>query len=254
VLLVLTFAEDGLRIFLRWGEQYHYMMSRMGMGWFLASSVLLMSAAVQLVGAALVARPRSIKPSRVKPACYMLLGFTALQPFMYGQATDADFMCRSITLAGGFLLLIWSENERANAEMDRGLPQGLPGQSADRLQLFGRLLLTFIFLFQAVHGEKGGLHSVLVKPSFFNIVSSLFYLALSTMVCVGFKTEWSAIALVTVLGCSAIYMYPFWSVHERLVDYYKYYFFQTLSVMGGLLLLALHGPGGISLDGQKKSL
>lgn len=126
VLLVLTFAEDGLRIFLRWGEQYHYMISRMGMGWFLASAVLLVSAAVQLVGAALVARPRSIKPSRVKPACYMLLGFTTLQPFMYGQATDADFMCRSITLAGGFLLLIWSENEVSHPHCGRCRPACAP--------------------------------------------------------------------------------------------------------------------------------
>jgi len=230
------------------------MTARMGMGSTLAALVLLLSAAAQLGGASLIVRPRTIKPSRVKLASYLLLAFTALQPFMYGQATDADFMCRSITLAGGFLLLIWAENERISAEMDRGLPQALPSGAADKLQLSGRLLLTFIFLFQAIHGEKGGLHSILTAPSLFNVVSSILLLALSIMVCVGFKTEWSAIVLVIVLFVSAICMYPFWAVHERLVDYYKYYFFQTLSVMGGLMLLALHGPGGISLDGQKKAL
>ena len=30
--LVLTFVEDGLRIFFRWDEQHHYMTRRMGMG------------------------------------------------------------------------------------------------------------------------------------------------------------------------------------------------------------------------------
>jgi len=95
---------------------------------------------------------------------------------------------------------------------------------------------------------------VLTRPSLWNITSSCFLLCLSCMVCVGFKTEWSAIALTTVLGVSNVWMYPFWAVHSRLVDFYKYYFFQTLSVMGGLMLLALHGPGGISLEGAKKSL
>ena len=70
----------------------------------------------------------------------------------------------------------------------------------------------------------------------------------------GFHTEWSSLGLSLVLLLSALWMYPFWSVPERLFDYYKYYFFQTLSVIGGLMLLTLHGPGGLSLDGQKKSL
>ena len=107
---------------------------------------------------------------------------------------------------------------------------------------------------QAIAGERGGLHGVITSPGLFNIASSLLLLSLSVMVSVGFKTEWSALVLTVVLGVSNVWMYPFWSVHARFVDYYKYYFFQTLSVMGGMMLLTLHGPGGISLDGQKKSL
>lgn len=198
------------------------MTGRMGFGPFIGTFILLCSAAVQLGGSALIVRPATFRPSRVKPASYALLGFTVLQPFMYGQATDLDFMCRSITLAGGFLLLIWAENEKRQLMEDRGLPmQGETGPGADRLQLSGRLLLTFIFFFQAIRGEQGGLHSVVAAPGFFNIVSSLFLLSLAVMVCIGFKTEWSAIVLTVVLGLSNMWMYPFWSVHERLKDYYK---------------------------------
>jgi uncharacterized membrane protein YphA (DoxX/SURF4 family) len=254
-LLVVTFLEDGMRIFLRWSEQIHYMTQVMKMNWWIGVVCLLLSAATQLGASALVIRPSAMKPSRVKPGCYGLLVFVAIQPFMYGQARDVDFMCRSITLAGGLLLLIWSENDKQRRSGDMGLPQDTQGQGADRLQLCGRLFLTFIFFFQAIYDEHGGLHKAFTKPSFFGIAASLLLLGLSGLVCAGFKTEWSALILTVVLGISNCFMYPFWSVHARLVDFYKYYFFQTLSVMGGMMLLALHGPGGISLDqGAKKSI
>jgi hypothetical protein len=60
-----------------------------------------------------------------------------------------DFMCRSVTLAGGLLLLIWSENDRQQRNEDIGLPRAVEGASADRLQLSGRLLLCSLFFFQA---------------------------------------------------------------------------------------------------------
>ena len=148
-LLVVTFIEDGMRIFLRWGEQVHYMTAVMRLNYWVGVQFLLISAATQLGSSFLVLRPEAIKPSRVKPACYALLTFVSSQPFMYGQATDVDFMCRSITLAGGLLLLIWSENDRQRrSEMGTGLLQGVQGAGADRLQLCGRLALTFLFLFQ----------------------------------------------------------------------------------------------------------
>ena len=191
-----------------------------------------------------VIRPATVKPNRVKPGCYGLLFFVAVQPFMYGQARDVvrsiaaerlryhhppvrpparsplcpiispnpsrprphtlpfqptltshllparhrpgmcsrrlmqDFMCRSITLAGGLLLLIWSENDKQRRNENVGLPQDTQslltchswphalhphtvtataelsfraGQGADRLQLCGRFFLTFIFFFQVPH-------------------------------------------------------------------------------------------------------
>ena len=137
-LLVVTFIEDGLRIFLRWSEQMHYMTAVMRMcacsprraaprpprrriarvhlrrGSWTGMLLLLVSAAMQLGSSALVLRPQvspaaamaaashrpssslnaapahaqRIKPSRVKPACYVLLTFVGIQPFMYGQVTD----------------------------------------------------------------------------------------------------------------------------------------------------------------------
>merc|ERR1719353_960611 len=66
-LLIVTFIEDGLRIFLRWGEQIHYMTQVMKMNWYLGVFCLLLSAATQLGASALVIRPAALKPTRVKP-------------------------------------------------------------------------------------------------------------------------------------------------------------------------------------------
>jgi len=220
----------------------------------LAALLLVVFCATQLAGAFFIVRPKHYEPSRVKLASYSLLAFTAVQPFVYGTHADADFMSRALTLSGGLLLLVWGEKEKIckrNDLMSMSVHE-LDDASSDRLQLAGRLLLTFLFLFQAVHSEHGGLHTVLSAPSAFNVLVSSTLILLSLMTCVGFHTEWSSIGLTAVLGLSNFAFYPFWSAPAHLADFYRYYFFQTLSVMGGLLLLTLHGPGGLSLDGKQK--
>jgi len=56
-------------------------------------------------------------------------------------------MCRSVTLAGGLLLLIWSENDRKQRSEDMGLPSGMESTSSDRLQLCGLALPSGRLLF-----------------------------------------------------------------------------------------------------------
>ena len=71
---------------------------------------------------------------------------------------------------------------------------------------------------------------------------------------VGFKAKYSAVFLLAILSVFNIIVNNWWSLHADHPhrDFMKYDFFQTLSVMGGLLMLISVGPGGLSIDEKKK--
>ena len=257
ILLVMIFVQDGVDILLHWDEQFHYMTMAMKRRPTVASLCLAVASALQLTCSALILRPRWLGPSRVTPASTALVVFVAVQPLLYGQTADVDSLCRSVTLVGGLLLLLWGENLRRWRATSNGMPLDFQSLNTHRLQLAGRLLLTFVFFFQALWSENGGLHTVIARPTVLGaaFVAALFGLAV--FISVGFKTEWSALSLVVFLGVTNVWLNPFWNAPVRLYDLYKYNFFQTLSIMGGLVLLAVHGPGSISFDhnlGHKKRL
>jgi len=250
-LLVLTFIEDALRVWFRWDEQISYMTSHMGYPWSFGFILLIASAGVQLTGSFMV-----LAGKHIDKASYLLLGFVAVQPIMYGQMADLDFVIRSLTLAGGLCLLLTHHASKAQEKSQfPGLPDNfVKSMGGSKIQLLGRVLLTFIFFFQAVRsiGNDGTGER---NFTFMSVVPPLILMSLCALVLVGFKARWSGMLLVLLLGSYDIYAYPFWAVSERMRDFYKYYFFQTLSVMGGLILLVLYGPGGLSMDqGSKKMM
>ena len=105
------------------------------------------------------------------------------------------------------------------------------------------------------------------------MIVGLLYMC--SLVIIGIKSRWVALLLAVLMAISACWMHPFWiyafsTKNYRMQgvahmegfevdaftmgDHQRYFFFQTMSTVGALLLLVVHGPGKLSMDEQKGQL
>ncbi|KAL1919681.1 uncharacterized protein VTP21DRAFT_1612 [Calcarisporiella thermophila] len=238
LLIVCTFYEDSLRILSQWSDQLYYLEKHRHFPWGISHIFLLLNVVTMLTCSSMV-----VAKKHSEIAVGALLGVVVAQAIGYGLLFEPSFFLRNVSVMGG-LLMVLSDSFARRRRMFAALPTLSETDRRKYFQLAGRVLLIFLFLGFVFHGEW----------SLLRVLVSLVGLGACVMVVVGFKAKWSATFLVLFLSVFNLLVNNWWSVHhshpER--DFLKYDFFQTLSIVGGLLLLANMGPGGLSLDESKK--
>ncbi|KAG9127804.1 hypothetical protein FRC07_008996 [Ceratobasidium sp. 392] len=238
-LIVVTFLEDALRIITQWSDQVWYLQKHRGFPWGISHFFLIFNIITMLVGSGAIIGKRY---SEIAVAG--LLGVVVIQGFGYGLIFDLNFFLRNLSVVGG-LIMVFSDTMQSSKKRFAGLPSLSENDRRMYFQLAGRVLLIFLFIGFVLNGEWS------IARAFVSVVG----LAACGMVAVGFKAKWSAAFLVILLSVFNVFINNWWSVHSAHPqrDFLKYDFFQTLSIVGGLLLLVNMGPGGMSIDEKKKN-
>lgn len=236
-----TFIEDGLRMYFQWADQRDYIAYHWNLPVYVGTFFVLFNLIAQIGGSGMV-----LIRKHVRKACGILLAVVLIQTLAYNVLWSLNFFFRNLSLIGGISLLFSETFESGRRIMFAGVPS-LDSHSSpvSFLQLSGRILLVLMFLTI----QRWEL-------SFFYIIETVLACALMFLVTIGWKTRLSALLLASYLFIMNFWMNPFWTldINSSHRDLYKYDFFQTLSIIGGLLLLISLGPGKVSIDQHRRDL
>ncbi len=123
------------------------------------------------------------------------------------------------------------------------------------MALVGRVLLALMFLLSGI-GKIGGfagtvayISSVgLPLPSVLAAASLVLEIVAGIALIIGYKTRWAALALVLFTIAAAVLFHNFWALPADKQMMQQIIFMKDIAIAGGLLMLAIAGPGAWSVD------
>ncbi|ODV97857.1 hypothetical protein PACTADRAFT_47705 [Pachysolen tannophilus NRRL Y-2460] len=239
-LIVATFYEDATRIVTQWKDQVFYLWNYRHMWYwlvvvFLFTNVIVMSSAATML----------ILRKKTDVACIALCLIVFFQGLVYGLWFDSAFLLRNLSVLGGLLLAFADSLVRdKRALLMPGLPMIERKDNKKYILLAGRVLVIVLFAGFAFNSNWSLMRFLVVFIGFTSSIS----------IVVGYKTKFAAIVLVFLLAVYNTSVNHYWTYSNRdpRRDFLKYEFFQTLSIVGGLLVVTNTGAGELSLDEKKK--
>jgi len=130
-------------------------------------------------------------------------------------------------------------------------------QQKDPVLLIARVLLMVLFIlfgWQKLTGFAGAVAYMASvhapAPTFSAIIAIFIELVLGLCVVVGFYTRPLALLLAVYTFVTALIGHQYWTM-EGMAQYDNMiHFYKNISIVGGLLLLNITGPGKFSIDGK----
>jgi len=241
VMLTATFLEDAVRISTEFTPQFNFLCSSQRIPTVLAYFVLSFSVLAQISGSVMI-----VAQYKTTIAVLGLISVLMMQTISYGYLFDLTFMIRNIAVSGGLLIILAHEKviELRSTPFSGAFTMG-GGAKLTYLQLMSRCFVAM--LFYSLMGNHW---------TFWRTLGSVVVAIPVMAVVFGYRARFSASVLAIFLLVANFVLNGYWTLGynhpER--DFRKYYFFQTLTVTGGLLILAEMGPGGMSFDERNKDL
>lgn len=138
---------------------------------------------------------------------------------------------------------------------------------SDNLQALSRVLISAVFIvfgvLQFTHIgnyianptviKVSGLTGGILAPTVLAYMVAAIDLFGGILILAGYQTRWAAIVLIGFVVLTLIFAHNFWTMDGPARAANQGNFYKNLALIGGLILLIVHGPGRMSVDGRTRS-
>lgn len=244
LLLISAFVEDAFRTLMEYKSQLQFFRRELSVPTFIGFLFIAISTSATFIGSTMV-----FFKKLEKKGAQLLLFAVVYQQIIYGRHSpitsgNTGFLIRNMCLAGTLMLMMSNQRLKDGLPALPGLPDAKKDSSRDNIALVTRFLIGLLSLemFDVI-GWKWGLVIVPVALA----------------VLIGYKTDFMGLLLMLFYTVATLTSKQFWfidaSAHVYAAfqrDVMRFEFLQTISIMSGLVMLIMTGPGALSLDEKLK--